>query len=68
MSDPFIWSHTSGSREELAMALTCETALKSNKTISHIFVFQINSGDHKIFSAVVKTNAAGGDSPSDVIF
>ena len=28
MSDPFIWSHTSGSRDELAMALTCETALK----------------------------------------
>merc|ERR1712106_1091632 len=26
MSDPFIWSHTSGSRDELAIALTCETA------------------------------------------
>ena len=29
MREPFIWSHTVGSLEELAIALTCDTALKN---------------------------------------
>ena len=33
MREPFIWSHTPGSREELATALTCDTALKNKKKV-----------------------------------
>ena len=58
MREPFIWSQTPGSREELATALTCDTALKNKKKVLVTKKCSNNFRQLDYFQCLVR-NAAG---------